>query len=539
MINSTIQGVQVELPPAVINGGAAEIGMIATGVSLLQNLTTVAAVVWLVGVVLMLVYAVISYLILANKMRNAVLLNANIYEADTVQTPFVLGVFAPKIYLPPDLTESARHYIILHEQTHIRRRDHLVKCAAYIVLSLHWFNPLVWVAFWLMNADMEMSCDEAVLKVLGRNIKSDYSRTLVTLATDWRKCIPTPLAFSEGGVKERIKHIMKYKKASRLVCIIAIVLVVALSLGFAVSQADQPADEVPEASQPADEVPEANLPTGEAPELNQNQPADEAPEADVASELLTPKQTVVNQTIVIAPEPVLEEFRPPVLTIELDPGSEPIVAADTLSPEEAAQIGAKYIWAMLGDSIDGMTVIMSYTNAEWSVRSYWQGTVLDSAPGEYFGRMPFQFKIDAVTGEWLDISNITAIGNLNTGFDLIETEEEWQRFHFTSEYQITLTPEETQLYLEVANEFATRHFQDSRATTFTIQDKTTALALTRDADGNLIATAHKIRVAAIDDDSGRYTMIIELCSQTLQLLYIWSFSDPMPGYVYDGPIGVG
>jgi len=119
------------------------------------------------------------------------------------------------------------------------------------------------------------------------------------------------------------------------------------------------------------------------------------------------------------------------------------------------------------------------------------------------------------------------------------TSDEWHRFQYPSEFRINLTPEEIQFYLEIANEFAARHFQDSRATNFTIREEAFPFALARDADGNLIATAHIIEVVAIDDDTGRYTMLMQLCSQTLQLLEIWSFSDPTPGWVYDGPIGVG
>ncbi|MCL2279580.1 MAG: M56 family metallopeptidase, partial [Oscillospiraceae bacterium] len=237
------------------NASATEVGAIAAEANLWQNPASVAAVLWLIGMVLMLSYALVSYLIIAHKMRGATLTQGNIFQADKVKTPFVLGVFNPKIYLPTNLSKSERQYVILHEQTHIRRRDHIVKIVAFIALSLHWFNPFAWLAFRLMSTDMEMSCDEAVLKAFGRKVKSDYSHTLVALATDWRTCAPAPLAFSEGGIKGRIKHIMKYKKSSRLASIIAMVLVFALSVGFAVSGEYYTAEDIYEADYIASEMP--------------------------------------------------------------------------------------------------------------------------------------------------------------------------------------------------------------------------------------------------------------------------------------------
>ncbi|WHH59313.1 M56 family metallopeptidase [Petroclostridium sp. X23] len=133
----------------------------------LQIWTTIGALIWLIGFAVMLIYGVVSFVILKRKMREAAYIEANIYEAGNIKSPFVLGVFKPKIYLPIGLSGQERSYILLHEQTHIRRRDHIVKFAAYFILCLHWFNPLAWVAFLLMGVDMELSCDERVLKEIG------------------------------------------------------------------------------------------------------------------------------------------------------------------------------------------------------------------------------------------------------------------------------------------------------------------------------------------------------------------------------------
>ena len=203
----------------------------------LQIWTAIGAFVWLIGVAVMVVYGVVSFVILKQKMREAAHIEANIYEAENIKSPFVLGIFNPRIYLPVGLSEKERSYIILHEQTHIRRRDPIVKIAAYFVLCLHWFNPLVWAAFLLMGADMEMSCDERVLKEMGAETKKDYSLSLLSLSTDKRIIGGSPLAFGEGGIKDRIKNVLNFKKTSRVIVVVSVALVAVLSIGFAGNRA--------------------------------------------------------------------------------------------------------------------------------------------------------------------------------------------------------------------------------------------------------------------------------------------------------------
>jgi beta-lactamase regulating signal transducer with metallopeptidase domain len=160
----------------------------------------------------MLIYSVISLLKLKRKLTGAVWLRCNIYLADSHLTPFVIDVIRPRIYLPSALSERERDYIILHERTHIRRLDHIVKLAAFLALSIHWFNPLVWVAFMCCMKDMEMSCDEAVMKKMGDGIGADYSASLLSLATGRKILAGAPLAFGEGNTKSRIKNVLHYKK---------------------------------------------------------------------------------------------------------------------------------------------------------------------------------------------------------------------------------------------------------------------------------------------------------------------------------------
>ena len=214
----------------------------AASVNPLQIWTATGARIWLVGVAVMLIYGVVSFVILRRQMNEAANVEANIYEAENIKSPFVLGVFKPRVYLPIGLTAQEKSYIILHEQTHIRRHDHIVKFAAYFVLCLHWFNPLAWAAFLLMGVDMEMSCDERVLKEMGGETKKDYSMSLLSLATERRIIGGSPLAFGEGGVKERIKNVLNFRKQSRVIIIAAVMLAAVLSLGFAVNRASDETD---------------------------------------------------------------------------------------------------------------------------------------------------------------------------------------------------------------------------------------------------------------------------------------------------------
>lgn len=211
----------------------------AASVNPLQVWIWIASHVWLIGAAVMLIYGIVTVVLLKRSMRSAAHIEANIYESETIGSPFVLGVFKPKIYLPSVLSEHARGYIMLHEQTHIRRYDHIIKLAAYLILCLHWFNPLAWMAFYLLGVDMEMSCDERVLKELGSGTKKDYSLLLLALATERRILGSSPLAFSEGDVKKRILHVLRFKEPSRLLLTAAVVLVAVLSVCFTLNRPDQ------------------------------------------------------------------------------------------------------------------------------------------------------------------------------------------------------------------------------------------------------------------------------------------------------------
>lgn len=167
--------------------------------------------IWLIGIGIILLYSIISYHKVRQKVKFAIPLRENIYVVDETISPFVMGIFQPKIYLPFGLEKKEQEYVVLHERFHIKRLDHIVKLLAFVALCIHWFNPLVWVAFVLSSKDMEMSCDEAVIKRMGEDIRADYSASLLTLATGHRIIRGTPLAFGEGDTNGRIKNLANWK----------------------------------------------------------------------------------------------------------------------------------------------------------------------------------------------------------------------------------------------------------------------------------------------------------------------------------------
>lgn len=190
----------------------------------------IATYVWMAGVLAMVIYSIVSYIRLRGKLSIVVPLRDNIFIADDIKSPFVVGLFRPKIYLPCNLGDKEQEYIILHEQHHIKRLDHVMKALAFLALAIHWFNPLVWVAFILSGKDMEMSCDEAVVRKLGTQIRADYTASLLSLATGKRIIAGMPLAFGEGNTKDRIRNLANWKKPAFWVVLLAAIACVVLAV---------------------------------------------------------------------------------------------------------------------------------------------------------------------------------------------------------------------------------------------------------------------------------------------------------------------
>lgn len=198
----------------------------------LEAPVAIATNIWIFGIAGMLVCSFINLIKLRRKLVGAVLLRENIYLADHIGSAFVLGIFFPKIYLPSTLSENEQGYILQHEKCHIRRGDHMVKILAFAALCIHWFNPLVWMAFMLAGKDMEMSCDEAVMRKMGNEIRSDYAQSLLHLTTGRRIIGATPLAFGEGNTKDRIKNVLNYKKPTFWIITVAVVALIVVTVCF-------------------------------------------------------------------------------------------------------------------------------------------------------------------------------------------------------------------------------------------------------------------------------------------------------------------
>ena len=183
-------------------------------------------IVWCLGSLLLAANSIHVIYSIRKKVAVSVRLYDNVYLAQDIKTPFTLGVLRPRIYLPEGLKEKEQEYIVAHEKYHIWRKDHLVKIVAYIVLCIHWFNPLVWYAFFAAGKDMEMSCDEAVMRKAPEDIRAEYSASLLNLATGREVLAMAPLAFGEGNVKGRIKNVLSYKKMATWVGVLAGILCV-------------------------------------------------------------------------------------------------------------------------------------------------------------------------------------------------------------------------------------------------------------------------------------------------------------------------
>lgn len=192
--------------------------------------TYLAGWVWLIGLAAMLLYALVSYLRLRRRVSASIPLWENIYVCDEVPSPFILGIVRPRIYLPSALDEAQRGSVLSHERAHLARRDHWWKPLGYVLLAVYWFNPLLWLAYTLLCRDIELACDERVLRGMDAGQIKDYSSALLACSVPRRMIAACPLAFGEVGVGARVKNALRYKKpafwvvaASVAVCVVVAV----------------------------------------------------------------------------------------------------------------------------------------------------------------------------------------------------------------------------------------------------------------------------------------------------------------------------
>ena len=205
----------------------------------LQIWIPVLAGVWVCGVAALLIYVVVSCVRLRKKVATAVLHKDNIYQSENVESPFVLGIIKPKIYLPSAMNGQAMEQVVAHEKAHIHRKDHIWKPLGFLLLALHWFNPLMWAGYILLCRDIELACDERVIKALESEARADYSQALLACSVNRRMLAACPLAFGEISVKERVKSVLNYKKPAFWLIAVSLVTCVAVAVCFLTNPKDE------------------------------------------------------------------------------------------------------------------------------------------------------------------------------------------------------------------------------------------------------------------------------------------------------------
>ncbi len=203
-----------------------------TSMNPLQFWIPVFSVIWVLGIAAMLIYTAISYYKLRKRVSTAVILRDNIYQSENAGSPFVLGIFFPKIYIPFGIDEITLSHVIAHEKAHIARKDHWWKPLGFAILTVYWFNPILWVAYILLCKDIELACDEKVISELGEEGRADYSQAILSCSINRKTIAACPVAFGEVGVKERVKSVLNYKKPAFWVILLAVIACIALSVCF-------------------------------------------------------------------------------------------------------------------------------------------------------------------------------------------------------------------------------------------------------------------------------------------------------------------
>jgi len=203
---------------------------VGASVNPLQVVLSVAGWVWIIGMAAMVIYSLVSYLRLRRQVQASVRQEGNVYLCDDVASPFILSIFRPKIYLPSDMPQEQIACVLAHERAHLKRKDHWLKPLGFALLTVHWFHPLLWLAYILLCRDIEFACDEKVIADMDAEEKAHYSETLLSCSISRKQVSACPLAFGETGVKGRIQSVLNYKKPAVWVAVFAVVLCAALAL---------------------------------------------------------------------------------------------------------------------------------------------------------------------------------------------------------------------------------------------------------------------------------------------------------------------
>ena len=228
-INSGISAINNAVNPIISQSNTP---MAGASVNLLQITIGIYEYIWIFGMIALALYTAISYWRLHRKVDTAVRYKDNIFQSENVSSPFVFGIIKPRIYLPFKMNGQDLEHVVAHEHAHIRRKDHWWKPFGFLLLTIHWFNPLMWMAYVLLCRDIELACDEKVIKELGNEQRGDYTQALVACSVNRRMIAACPLTFGEVGIKERVKSVMNYKKPALWVIIIAVIVCVGVAVCF-------------------------------------------------------------------------------------------------------------------------------------------------------------------------------------------------------------------------------------------------------------------------------------------------------------------
>ena len=228
-INSGISAINNAVNPIISQSNTP---MAGASINPLQITIGIYEYIWIFGMIALALYTAISYWRLCRKVDTAVRYKDNIFQSENVSFPFVLGIIKPRIYLPFKMNGQYLEHVVAHEQAHICRKDHWWKPLGFLLLMIHWFNPLMWLAYVLLCRDIELACDEKVIKELGNEQRGDYTQALVACSINRRMIAACPLAFGEVSVKERVKSVMNYKKPAFWVIIIAVIVCVGVAVCF-------------------------------------------------------------------------------------------------------------------------------------------------------------------------------------------------------------------------------------------------------------------------------------------------------------------
>ena len=296
----------------VQNGAAPVIGGMAVTAGAgepLQTWLSVLAWIWAAGIAVLLLYTMVSTLRLRHKVREAVRLQGDIYQSERIDSPFVLGTVRPKIYLPYHMDSRDRQHVIAHEQAHLRRGDQLWKPLGFLLLTIHWFNPVMWLSYVLLCRDIELACDETVIRKLGCEQRADYMQALVSCSVSRRRIAACPLAFGEIGVKERVRSVMNYKKPTFWIILVAVIACIVLAVCFLTdpvdSKTEAPAGPVVSNTETAPD------PAGTTPEEPAQPTVPSEPEQNALKEALSAEQEALKDTPAAAEEadsPMLDEM---------------------------------------------------------------------------------------------------------------------------------------------------------------------------------------------------------------------------------------